>query len=305
MATDTYASLNGNLGIAAYLNFKFMQLLHDIGDLKSVCTYLPFTPDAGSASMKIRQVQPVDPFTAPGEDTAPAITSTTTGSATITVAKANLYRSMTDLALITNEIDVEVAVASFAKSLVYYRSSLIAALGAGFTSNTAVGSTGVALSVDTVLAAQFALQVANANQLKLVMHQKSLGDLQQSVRSETGTPFSWDPASLDLIKAKDFGTIQGSWNGIELHTHKSVPKINTNADYSNFMVGDQAIGFTEAPVRLLAQYAFNPQILAGEEAMICQDLSTESKGSRSWICHYYPGVAELEDARGIQIVSGV
>lgn len=307
MAADTYASLNTDLGLAAYLNMAFIELLHETKDLKDVAQYFPFTGGAGSATMKLRQIQPVDAFSAPGEDTAPTITNFTTGNKSLTVAKANLYRSVTDLAFITGEMEAQQLVTSFAKSLVYYRSSLIAALGAGFTSNTAVGTSGVALTVDTVYAAMFALRKALVvGDLDFVSHQTAITQFQASLRGETATPFQIAPATQSALGTADTGNVLFSWMGINFRSHASVPKINANADYSGFMVGRGAIAFTEAPVSgFVRQYAFNPQTLAGEEAIICQDLSTEAKGSRSWICHYYPGVTELEDARGVQVVSSV
>jgi len=307
MAADTYASLNTNLGIDKYLNMQFIELLHETTDLKEVATYFPFMGGAGSASMKIRQIQPIDAFTTPGEDTAPSITNLTTANATITVAKANLYRSVTDLAFISGEMEVQQLVSSFVKSLVYYRSSLIAGMGAGFTGNTPVGGTGLALTVDTVYSAMFALEKALCPKpYNFVGHQKALTEFQASLRGETATPFVILPATAKALEAADYGSAQFEWLGIKFRTHAAVAKINSNTDYSNYMVGAGAIGFTEAPVAsFIRQYAFNPQILAGEEAVICQDMSTESKGSRSWICHYYPGVAELEDLRGVQIVSVV
>ena len=36
MAADTYASLNTDLGLAAYLNMAFIELLHETKDLKDV-----------------------------------------------------------------------------------------------------------------------------------------------------------------------------------------------------------------------------------------------------------------------------
>jgi hypothetical protein len=254
--------------------------------------------------MKLRQIQPVDAFSAPGEDTAPTITNFTTGNKSLTVAKANLYRSVTDLAFITGAMEAQQLVTSFAKSLVYYRSSLIAALGAGFTANTAVGTAGTALTVDTVYAAMFALRKALVvGDLDFVSHQTAITQFQASLRGETATPFQIAPATQSALSTADTGNVLFSWMGINFRSHASVPKIG-GTDYSGFMVGKGAIAFTEAPVSgFVRQYAFNPQTLAGEEAIICPDLSTEAKGSRSWICHYYPGVTELEDARGVQVVS--
>ena len=307
MAADTYASLQTDLGIAKYLNMSFIELLHETQDLKEIATYFPFTGGAGSAAMKIRQIQPVDAFSLPGEDTAPSIVNFTTANATLTVAKANLYRSVTDLAFITGEMEVEQIIQSFAKSLTYYRSGLISALAAGFTGNTPTGAAGTALTVDAVYLAMFELQRALVPKpYNCVLHQKQYSEFQASLRGETATPFQRADSTQKALEAQDMGATQMEWFGINMRTHASVAKINGNVDYSGMMVGKGAIAFSEAPVsNFVRQYAFNPQTLAGEEAIICQDLSTESKGSRSWICHYYPGVAEIEDARGVQIVSVV
>jgi hypothetical protein len=308
MAADTNASLAGDLGITAYLNLQFFDLLHETRDLKEVCTYVPFTAGAGSATQKLRFIQPVDPMTQPGEITAPAITNWTTANKTITVAKSNLYRSGSDLAYITGVIQADNLVMSFLKSVVYHRSSLIAALGSGFTANTAVGSTGVALTVDTVYAGLFALRKALVEgQIDLVTHATGITQFMASLRGETATPLQIAPETQGALSNDGSGNIQFSWMGVNFRSHASVPKINPgNVDYSGFMSSPRAIAFTEAPVaNFLSRQSFNPQTVAGETAIICQDLSTESIGARSYICHYYPGVAEMEDARGVQVVSAV
>lgn len=307
MAADTNASLAGDLGITAYLNLQFWDLLHETRDLKDVCTYVPFTAGAGSATQKLRFVQPVDPMTQPGEATAPSITNWTTANKTITVAKSNLYRSGSDLAYITGVIAADNLVTSFLKSVVYHRSSLIAALGSGFTANTAVGTTGVALTVDTVYAGLFALRKALVEgKIDLVTHATGITQFMSSLRGETATPLQIAPETQGALSNDGSGNVQFEWMGIKFRSHASVPKINANADYSGFMSVPRAIAFTEAPVaNFLRPQAFNPQTVAGETAIICQDLSTESAGARSYICHYYPGVAEMEDARGVQLVSAV
>ena len=305
MAADTNASLAGDLGIAAYLNLQFWDLLHETRDLKDVCTYVPFTAGAGSATQKLRFIQPVDPMTQPGEATAPSITNWTTANKTITVAKSNLYRSGSDLAYITGVIAADNLVTSFLKSVVYHRSSLIAALGSGFTANAAVGTAGVALTVDTVYAGLFALRKALVEgKIDLVTHATGITQFMSSLRGETATPLQIAPETQGALSNDGSGNVQFEWMGIKFRSHASVPKINANVDYSGFMSVPRAIAFTEAPVaNFLRSQSFNPQTVAGETAIICQDLSTESLGARSYICHYYPGVAEMEDARGVQVLS--
>lgn len=307
MPADTNASLAGDLGITAYLNLTLWELLHETRDLKDVATRVPFTAGAGSASCKLRFIQPVDAFSAPGEDTAPAIVNRTTANKTITVAKANLYRSSSDLAYITGVVQADELARSFMKSLVYHRSSLIAALGSGFTANTPVGSTGVALTVDTVYAGIFALRKALVEgKIDLVTHATGITQFMASLRGETATPLQIAPETQGALSNDGSGNVQFEWMGVKFRSHASVPKINANADYSGYMSSPLAIAYTEAPVsNFLRANSFNPQTVAGEEAVIAQDLSTEAKGSRSFICHFYPGVAEMEDARAVQLVSAV
>lgn len=307
MAADTNASLAADAGISAYLNLEFLELLHEVRDLKDVCTVFPFQAGMGSASMKLRQIQLKDTMTAPGEDTAPSVTNFTTASKTLTVAKANLYRSVSDLAFITGEMEVQQIVKSFAVSVAYYRSTLIAALGVGFTSNTAVGATTTPLTVDTIYAGLFALRKALVSgKLDFASHETAITQFMASLRGETATPLTIAPETQGALSNEATGNVQFEWMGIRFRSHASFPTINAAADYSGFMVGQGAIAYSEAPVaNFLRQYAFNPQTMAGETAVIAQDMTTENKGSRSWICHFYPGVSELEDARGVQVVSSV
>lgn len=308
MAADTNASLAADLGLAAvFANMEFAELLHESRDLKAVCRNVPFVAGAGSATMKIRQIQVKDTMTAPGEDTAPAITNFTTGNATLTVARSTLLRSVSDLALISGEMDAKVVAKSFAASLIYRRSLMISALSAGLTANTAVGTSTVGLTVDTVYAAIFALRKAFVSgSLDFVGHEANVCQFLASLRGETATPLQIAAETQGALASDHSGDVEFTWMNTRFRSHASVPTANGGLDYSCMLVGEGCLGYTEAPVAsILRQYAFNPVAMNGETAIIVNDLSTETKGSRSWVCHSYMGVGELEDARGIQIIAAV
>ncbi len=60
----TYASL-GDLRVAALLHKELQFLLHDPTDLRKTMMEIPFQARAGSAAMKVGQVQPVYSMSAP------------------------------------------------------------------------------------------------------------------------------------------------------------------------------------------------------------------------------------------------
>lgn len=303
MAADTNASLATNFGIEAYLNMQFFDLLHEVRDLKECATFVPFIPNSGSATVKLRFVQPVDTMTAPGEDTSSAIVNLTTANVTLTIAKYNLKRSIAELAFMTGEIAFAPLLRSFLKSVVYERSKLISALSTGFTGNTGAGTTLTPLSVDAIFSAKFALEIALASGVKHAMLKpKAFTEFQSSLRQETLTLLTQKPANQDLLVAGDLSTPVYDFYGIMIHPHDSVP--TSGSDYVGAMVADSAIFLSEAPVSAFTQgWDINPQAIPGQNALIVQDVSTSAEGSYTWICKYYPGVAEGIDSAGVKITS--
>lgn len=299
MAADTYASLS-DLRVAAYMNQELFQLLHEAGDLRGTMLEVPFNPSASSAAAKLGLYQPVDSFAAPGEDTAATVTNITDSSATLTVARYALQRELTDLAQITGQPDLDKLAADMALSATYTLSSL---LTAGFTNlATSVGSTGVNLSVDDIYSGQYALQLSLVpGPFYCVLHPQQFNDFQASLRGEQGA-VQFREATADMLGIKG-ASFKGTWNGIEFYTHNSVAA--AGGDRIGAMYGKGCYAFTEAPVDRILPYMNKSLSPAGSKMVveIVRGSTGASKGKTFAVGQYYPAVAEVEDLRGVKVVT--
>jgi hypothetical protein len=299
MAADTYASLS-DLRVAAYMNQELLQLLHEAGDLRQTMIEVPFTPNSASAAVKLGLYQPIDAFAAPGEDTAATVTNITDASATLTVARYALQRELTDLALITGGPDLDKLAADMAMSANYTIASI---LTAGFTNlATSVGSSGVNLSVDDIYSGQYALQLSLVTgPFYTVLHPQQWNDFQASLRGETGA-VAFVPATDEFLAIK--GTnFKGTWHGIEFYTHNSVAAAGGNR--IGAMYGRGAYAYTEAPVDRIVPYMNMSVSPAGSKMVveIVRGSTGASKGKTFAVGQYYPAVAEVEDLRGVKVVT--
>jgi hypothetical protein len=299
MAADTYASLS-DLRVAAYMNQELFMLLHEAGDLRGTMNEVVFNPSLGSSAVKLGLYNPIDAFAAPGEDTALSVTNITDSSATLTVARYGLQRELTDLAQITGNPDLDKLAADMAASATYTLSSL---LTAGFTNlATSVGSAGINLAVDDIYSGQYALQLSLVNgPFYCVLHPQQFNDFQASLRGEQGA-IQFAPATAEMLGIKG-ASFKGIWNGIEFYTHNSV--VASGGDRIGAMYGKGCYAYTEAPVDRITPFMNRSVSPVGSKMVveIVRGSTGASKGKTFAVGQYYPGVAEVEDLRGVKVVS--
>ena len=299
MAADTYASLS-DLRVAAYLNQTLFELLHERGDLRGTMVDVPFNANLGSAAVKLGLYQPLDAFSAPGEDTALSVTNISDSSATLTCARYGLQRELTDLAQITGGPDLDKLAADMAMSANYTLNSLLTAAFGSLA--TSVGTSGSNLTVDDVYSAQYALQLSLVNgPFYMVLAPIQWNDFQASLRGELGAmQFVSATAEALGIKGESF---KGTWNGIEIYTHNSVT--TSGADRVGAMYGKGCFAYTEAPVDRIQAFMPNAMAPAGSKLVVefVRGSVGASKGKTFVVGQYYPAVAEVEDLRGVKIVT--
>ena len=298
MAADTYASLS-DLRVAAYLSQVLLQILHETGDLKNTMVEVPFDASMGTAAAKLGLYQPLDAFSAPGEDTALSVTNITDSSATLTVARYGLQRELTDLAQITGQPDLDRLAADMALSAGYTIGGLLTAAYTNLA--TTAGTSGVNLNVDAIYAAQYALQLSNVpGPYYCVLHMKQWNNFQASLRGEVGA-VQFQAATDEMLAIKG-PSFKGTWHGIEFYTHASVATDGT--DRIGAMYGRGCYAYTEAPIAKVAPFFQRGVIPVG--AMMAVEFVRgsvgASKGKTFAIGHYYPAVAEVEDLRGCRIL---
>lgn len=305
MANEVYFSgLSGNARVAAILNQAVIQKLIDTASLVNHPSILQLRAMNGSGSTVV-QVPVVswgaDSMAAVAENASVSNTALTTTNANITIARQALRRQISDLAQLTaTGIPLDVTIDNLASDMVaaYNKrvSTMICALSSGFS--TSVGSTGVDLSVSTFYSGMFALQLQSANgPFTAILHPQQLNDLMSSLRSETG-PGQYIAANQEMLLAKGQG-FAGTLYGVDIFKSSFVPTANAGADYLGMMIAPGAIGVatgTAAPiVGAITVLAQSPIVVEAER--------DASNGSTIIVGSAFVGVGEIDDAKGVGILS--
>lgn len=301
MSADTYASLS-DLRVAAYLNQQLFQLLHEPTDLRQCLIEVPFSPNMGSAAVKLGLYNPVDVFAAPGEDTATSVTNITDASATLTVAKYGLQRELTDLAALTGGPDLDVLANDMVLSANYTLASLLTAAFPSLA--TSVGTSGVNLTVDDIYSAIYAMHLSSVTgPFYCILKPKQFNNFMASLRGEGGAS-AFSSATNDMLAVKGPG-FKGVWNGIEFYTHGTCVTANAGVDVVGALFGRGCYAFTEAPLDRITNYMAASVAPAGSKLVVeFARGSTGATAGKTFIQgQYYPAIAEVEDLRGVKIVT--
>lgn len=305
MADEVYFSgLSGNARLAAVLNQSIVTKLVDTASLVNHPAILQLRQLAGSGSTAV-QVPVVswgaNAMAAVAENASVANTALTTTVATITIARQALRRQISDLAQLTaTGVPLDVTVDNLASDMVlaYNRrvTTMIAALSSGFSGS--VGTTNTTLTVANFYAAIFALQLtANDGQFVAIMHPKQINDLISSLRSETG-PGQYLAATQDQVQAKGPG-YRGSLFGVDLFGSTLVPTANAAVDRLGMMISPGAIGVATASAAPII--GATTRVLASP--IVVEFERDASNGSSIIVGSAFCGVGELDDARGVGILS--
>jgi hypothetical protein len=261
---------------------------------------VPFSAGMGSAAAKLGKYQPVDAFAAPGEDTDATVVNITDSSATLTVARYALEREITDLSLITGGPGVDQLVADMAASANFTLAGLLTASFGSLA--TSVGTSGVNLSVDDIYSAIYALQLSNVpGPWFCVLAPKQWNNFQASLRGEVGAA-QFAPATNDALAIKGPG-FKGSFAGVDFYTHSTVA--TSGPDRVGAMYGMGCYAYTEAPLDRVSSFMNKSVAPAGSKMVveIGRGSIGQQKGKVFVTGQYYPAVAELEDLRGVKIIS--
>ena len=242
-----------------------------------------------------------DAMAAVAENASATNSTLTTAAATITIARQALRRQISDLAQLTATgapLDVTLENISTDMVLAYNRrvTTMLTALSSGFS--TSVGTTNVTLTVANYYAAIFALQLtANDGQFVAVMHPKQLNDLVSALRTETG-PGQYLTPTQDQMNAKGPG-YRGQLFGVDLFSSTFVPTANAAVDRLGMMMSPGALGIataSAAPITgAISQVVQSPIVVEFER--------DASNGSTIIVGSAFVGVGEIDDARGVSILS--
>jgi hypothetical protein len=304
MAGEILYSGLGDQRLAETLSTQFMLLLADRNWLGNH----PALFDAGDVSgtgstvVKIPQIglDGYDAAASAAESGNSANVALTDTSTTVTVARQTLARETSGMAQITDPgFLTSPTWANDAFGAMNARmTNMITALMSGFSSS--VGSTGVNLSVANFLAAKATLAVNNAldSTPLAILSSVQMADLMAELATTSGGAVQFLQATADLIQARGIG-FQGQFLGVDLFSSNRVPTANAGADFAGGMFTRGAIvtafgtPFVEDPTQ---QVAIAGRILFERDRTARTDLT-------AYVSHFYYGVAEGQDLRGVAIVT--
>lgn len=300
-----FSTLSGNARVSAVLHQTILEKLTDKASLVNHPYILNFGALNGSGSsalqVPVMGLGGYNAMAAVADGSAASNTALTTGSATITIARQALVRQISDLAQLTANGPMNVTVEALAEDMVGAFNKRVTAMLCGLSSgfSTSVGSTGTNMSVATFYDAIFALQLVANDSFMAIMHPQQINDLISSLRSETG-PGQYLAATQEQVNAKGPG-YRGTLFGVELFGSTQVPTANSGADYLGYMFSKGAVGYatgSAAPVRGAADVV----LPAGTPIVVEVSRSPEA-GLSTITGSAFVGVAELDDARGVGILS--
>ena len=304
MASEVYfTGLSGNARLAAILNQFVVTKLTDTASLVNHASITQLRSMNGSGSTVV-QVPVVswgaNAMASVAESASVTNTALTTTNANITIARQALRRQISDLAMLTaTGIPLDVTLENIAADMVlaYNKrvTTMIAALSSGFSSS--VGSTTVDLTVANFYAAMFVLQLNSADSFTAILHPQQINDLISSLRSETG-PGQYLATSQDQVQAKGPG-FRGNLFGVDIFASANVPTANAGADYLGMMIANGAIGVATATAAPMVGAATLPS----QSPIVVELERDSSSGSTIVVGSAFVGVGELDDLRGVGILS--
>jgi len=153
--------------------------------------------------------------------------------------------------------------------------------------------------VTTFYSAIFQLQLNSANgPLTAILAPQQLNDLMSSLRSETG-PGQYLAPTQEMLNAHGQG-YAGTLFGVDIFkSANGVPTANAGADYLGMMIAPGAIGMAMASVSPVMG-ATTTQPVSPVTVEFERDASN---GSTIIVGSCLMGVAELDDAKGVGILS--
>lgn len=301
MADEFKYSGIGDLRVTSLLHQEMRFLLMDPTDLRSTLINVPHPLD-GSAAIKQSQIQMGGAMAAPGQVTQVSNTAVTDASFSLTVAHYALQHEIGYLAELTsgqNDSGIRLLAQKIVGSATLTLTDLVVALFPSLSNS--VGTSGVDLDVDDIYDAMYQLHNSLVpGPYNCVLFQQQWNDFQTSLRGETGA-MQFQQPTADMLALRGPG-YQGMWNNINFWSSDSVTAVGGAANSNGAMYGDGAFAYTEAPVSKLIQYADKIEAMEGSRIFV-NATNVADTGKVRLNGHYFPAVAEVEDARGVGIIT--
>lgn len=299
-----FADLSGSARLAAVLHQEIVLKLADRASLHMHPSILQLGSVAGRGSSTV-QIPVVgldghDIMSSVADGSAVSNTALTESGVNVTVARHALQYSISDLANLTDSVGLNVSrlAESMVSSTLMTATNLICNVCDDFT--TVVGTSSVDMSVDDFYAAQFALTLASVPGPYLcILHPRQLADFQASLRAESG-PSQYVAATQEMLNIFGQGAA-GVFNGVQIFVSSKIPTANAGADRAGCMMGYGAIAMAEgSPYAVtgaggIVQPAGTPLVVEFER--------DASSALTKIVGNYYAGVAKVQDAMGVSIIT--
>lgn len=286
------------------------EALYDPTDIRSTALFVPWVA-AGSATLEALVDAAPGPAAADSSEIASGASNSayTTAGKQITVAGYTRQYQISDLFGVTagpGQVDAARVAAKLERALTLTMTDLITALYSGFANS--VGTSGVNLSTSDCYAAMYQLINSNVpfgptSPVFMVLHPQQFVDFMSSLRGETGSDsLQADTASQLRFSGPGF---KGTWKGVQVFTSDSVATANAGADRAGAMYGLGAIAYTLGNVQPLVGLHIPREdvLMSAPEMIIERRRASGSDPLSTLIAHFFPGVVELEDLRGVGIVT--
>ena len=298
----TYAN-TGDLKLAEVLSAELQLILSDRFSLwgHPSIFYAGDCSQSGSTTIKVGLAGlGSDAMSAVAEAATSSNTALTDSSVTIAVARQAIQRQVTDLSNLTDSIglNVDALIRDGVGAALKRFQAMICVVGDDFTST--VGTSGADMTVDDWFSAQFTLTQASVEGPYLAcLYPTQVTDLTNSIRGEAGA-IQFKQDTQDLLGIKGQGVI-GSFGGVDIVSSTQVVTANAGADSAGFMCGTHALAYADGTPSAI-QGAGGVVYPAGQKIMV--ELSRDAGYSYTTVVsNYYVGVAILQDAKGVAIIT--
>tara|TARA_R110001599_G_scaffold3406_3_gene18810 strand:- start:589 stop:1503 length:915 start_codon:yes stop_codon:yes gene_type:complete len=296
-----YSDLVTNGGaVSEVLSSLVVDSLVDPTDLRSLCINVPFDT-YGSSTMAITRDAAAGAFASIAENAAVGNSANTTSEFTLAVSKYSRAYELSDLVGMSGSpIDLQRMVKKLSDGVALTITDLIVALFPALSNN--VGASGSDLTMQNIYDAQFQLNSSSATgPYACVLHPVQMNDFRNALRGETGaTQFFAPQAEMLATKGPGF---QGTFNGIEFHQSDSVETVNAGADRNGAMFDSGCFAYTMGNVSRIQGHIPASNVILDAGQVLVELVRDGYGGQSAAVAHMYPAVAEVEDARGVGIIT--
>lgn len=303
MANEILAA-SSNFLVASVLEMEILNKLNSSMNLRGSPALVDFSPMASRGSLVLAiPLAGWDSLvmSAPGEATGVSNSALDSSQITLTIARQAIQLQVSDELLVTSlggAIGLERLAQSAVTAYINRHNDLTVGLFGSVTAS--VGTSGADLTLDDIVdATQTLMRANNTDGLYAMLHGQQMGDLQNSLRGEGGA-LSFSAPTAEMIAAKGKG-YAGNYLGVDFWVNNRVATANSNADRAGCMWSRGAFGYAEAMHPLSAlRGSVNPQVVS---PVVVEFERTGTSGLNTVIASAFLGVAMVEDARAVKIVT--